>query len=95
MFFLLEKKEEFLLTTDMRDYTDNSVLLCRGDIEMVKKIRMIRDICGCFCSKKKNFRRTRQLVTLNAASCCDSLGYSGDSFENTRHPLITEIFVSS
>ena len=39
--------------------------------------------------KKKNFRTTRQLVTLNAASYCDSYGYSGDSFQNTRHPLIT------
>ena len=39
--------------------------------------------------KKKNFHTTRQLVTLNAASYCDSLGYSGDSFESTRHPLIT------
>ena len=80
MFFLLEKKEEFLLTTDMRDYTDNSVLLCRGDIEMVKKIRMIRDICGCFCSEKKNFHITRQLVTRSAASDCNSFGYRGDSF---------------
>ena len=30
--------------------------------------------------KKKNFHITRQLVTLNAASNCDSFGYSGDSF---------------
>ena len=30
--------------------------------------------------KKKNFHTTRQLVTLNAASYCDSLCYSGDSF---------------
>ena len=37
--------------------------------------------------KKKNFHTTRQLVTLNAASCCDSCDYSGDSFQNTRHPL--------
>ena len=42
--------------------------------------------------KKKNFYITRQLVTLNAASYCDSLGYSGDSFQNTRHPLITLSF---
>ena len=54
-FFLLEKKEEFLLTTDMRDYTDNSVLLCRGDIEMVKKICLICGICGCFTLKKRIF----------------------------------------
>ena len=60
---------------------------------MVKKICLIRDICGCFNSEK-NFHITRQLVTLNAASYCDSLCYSGDSFESTRHPLITQIFVS-
>ena len=39
--------------------------------------------------KKKIFYITLQLVTLNAASHCVSLGYSGDSFQNTRHPLIT------
>ena len=39
--------------------------------------------------KKKNFHTTRQLVTLNATSYCDSYDYSGDSFQNTRHPLIT------
>ena len=39
--------------------------------------------------KKKNFYITRQLVTLNAASYCGSYRYSGDSFQNTRHPLIT------
>ena len=55
---------------------------------MVKKICLIRDICGCFYSEKKNFHTTRQLVTLNAASYCDSFGYSGDSFQNTRHQLI-------
>ena len=30
--------------------------------------------------KKKNFRTTLQLVTLNAASYCCSYRYSGDSF---------------
>ena len=40
-------------------------------------------------TQNQNFHITRQLITLNAASHCDSLGYSGDSFQNTRHPLIT------
>ena len=50
---------------------------------------MQSDTLLCFYFEKKNFHITRQLVTLNAASHCDSLGYSGDSFQNTRHPLIT------
>ena len=44
--------------------------------------------------EKKNFHTTRQLVTLSAVSCCDSLCYNGDSFRFTRHPLITQISVS-
>ena len=49
---------------------------------------------GVFYSEKKNFYITLQLVTRNAASYCDSYRYSGDSFDFTRHPLITQIFVS-
>ncbi len=40
--------------------------------------------------EKTNFYTTRQLVTLNAASYCGSCDYSGDSFQNTRHPLVTQ-----
>ena len=49
---------------------------------------------GVFYSEKKNFYITLQLVTRNAASYCGSYRYSGDSFQNTRHPLITQILVS-
>ena len=44
---------------------------------------------GVFYSEKKNFYITLQLVTRNAASYCGSYRYSGDSFDSTRHPLIT------
>ena len=74
-------------TTDIRDYTDANHERKRYYLFNLWDLWL-------FYSEKKNFYITRQLVTLNAANYCGSLCYSGDSFQNTRHPLITQIFVS-
>ena len=44
--------------------------------------------------KKKNFHTTRQLITRNAVSRCGITRYSGDSFQDTRHPLATRNLVT-
>jgi hypothetical protein len=61
----------------------------QGKYGGTKKICLIRDICGCFYSEKKNFHKTRQLVTLSIVKTYVSELYDGDLFRFTHHPLIT------